>query len=194
LLLVTVVEARSEDREGSCPGASWRYEIETPRPETFGILRAIRRGAGAPFEARVGDVCFRALYGRDRPCDACPALPATAHEEVAIRRSIVLRSDEPLRLDVVSAEARPGACTLTAFSVDEELLSGLLRKKVAVLATRSGLSEREKAVLDLLLLGRSHAEVSLVLAISARTVKYHQRNIQKKLGLDSRLDLTRLLI
>jgi DNA-binding NarL/FixJ family response regulator len=60
-------------------------------------------------------------------------------------------------------------------------------------ATEAGLSARERAVLDLLLLGRNHAEIGSVLGISARTAKFHQANILKKLGADSRADLPRLL-
>jgi len=49
-------------------------------------------------------------------------------------------------------------------------------------------------VLDLLLLGRTMGDIAMVLQISVRTVKYHQRNIQQKLGADSRFDLARILL
>jgi DNA-binding response OmpR family regulator len=58
----------------------------------------------------------------------------------------------------------------------------------------AGLSQRERQVLDLLLLGRSHQEIASVLGISARTSKYHQANVLDKLGADSRVDLVRIFL
>jgi DNA-binding NarL/FixJ family response regulator len=56
------------------------------------------------------------------------------------------------------------------------------------------LTAREREVLDLLLLGRTHSEIGLALGIAARTAAYHQANILEKLGADSRLDLLRLFV
>jgi DNA-binding NarL/FixJ family response regulator len=72
-------------------------------------------------------------------------------------------------------------------------VDALLRERRDRAATEAGLSTRERAVLDLLLLGRNHAEIGSVLGISPRTAKFHQANILKKLGADSRADLPRLL-
>lgn len=56
-----------------------------------------------------------------------------------------------------------------------------------------GLTAREREVLELLLLGRSHGDIAQVLGISERTSKFHQSNLLAKLGAESRLDLMRLL-
>lgn len=56
-----------------------------------------------------------------------------------------------------------------------------------------GLTAREREVLELLLLGRSHGDIAQVLGISERTSKFHQGNLLAKLGAESRLDLMRLL-
>lgn len=56
------------------------------------------------------------------------------------------------------------------------------------------LTEREREILDLLLLGRNHLEIGAALGISPRTSKFHQGNVLEKLGADSRLDLMRLFL
>jgi DNA-binding response OmpR family regulator len=58
----------------------------------------------------------------------------------------------------------------------------------------AGLTAREREVLELLLLGRSHPEIAIVLEISERTSKFHQANVLRKLGAESRMDLLRLFV
>ncbi|MBL8624680.1 MAG: response regulator transcription factor [Myxococcales bacterium] len=65
--------------------------------------------------------------------------------------------------------------------------------RLAELVATSGLTAREREVLDLLVLGRSHGDIAQVLGISERTSKFHQGNLLAKLGAESRLDLMRLL-
>jgi DNA-binding CsgD family transcriptional regulator len=48
------------------------------------------------------------------------------------------------------------------------------------------LSRREKEVAGLLAKGHSNQEISLMLAISINTVKFHVKNIFDKMGVDSR--------
>jgi len=72
-------------------------------------------------------------------------------------------------------------------------LDELLQARKHQLATSAGLSPREREVLDLVLLGRMHADIALVLGVSPRTVKFHVRNLLEKLGADSRADLPRVL-
>lgn len=54
------------------------------------------------------------------------------------------------------------------------------------------LTEREREVLELLLLGRTHVDISEHLGITVRTSKFHQTNLLTKLGAESRFDLLRL--
>ena len=63
----------------------------------------------------------------------------------------------------------------------------------AAVITAAGLTARERQVLELLLLGRTHDDIAVVLDISERTSRYHQGNLLAKLGADSRLDLMRVL-
>jgi NarL family two-component system response regulator LiaR len=50
------------------------------------------------------------------------------------------------------------------------------------------LSEREQAVLELLLRGISNDEIAAILCVSRSTVKFHLRNIYSKLGVRSRAE------
>ena len=69
-----------------------------------------------------------------------------------------------------------------------------LRDRKASVIERANLTAREREVLDLLLLGRTHEDIANVLGISERTSKFHQANLLAKLGAESRLDLMRLLL
>jgi DNA-binding response OmpR family regulator len=71
-------------------------------------------------------------------------------------------------------------------------LAEMLRDRRDEIAEDAKLTSREREVLDLLLLGRTHDEIGLVIGSSARTAKFHQANILRKLGAASRLDLMRI--
>ncbi|AKU93502.1 ATPase related to the helicase subunit of the Holliday junction resolvase [Labilithrix luteola] len=73
-------------------------------------------------------------------------------------------------------------------------LGELLRARFAKLAADAGLTDREKQVLDLVVLGRNSVEIGKVLGIAARTAKFHQARLLSKLGADSRVDILRLLL
>lgn len=64
----------------------------------------------------------------------------------------------------------------------------------STLVERARLTDREREVLDLLLLGRTHEDIATLLGISQRTSKFHQANLLQKLGAESRLDLMRLFL
>ncbi|MBX3155018.1 MAG: response regulator [Deltaproteobacteria bacterium] len=64
----------------------------------------------------------------------------------------------------------------------------------AELVDQARLTGREREVLELLLLGRTHEDIAAMLGISERTSKFHQANLLAKLGAESRLDLMRLFL
>jgi len=51
------------------------------------------------------------------------------------------------------------------------------------------ITEREKEIVDLILLGKSNKAIGAILFISEKTVKNHVYNIYKKLGINSRFEL-----
>jgi DNA-binding CsgD family transcriptional regulator len=83
---------------------------------------------------------------------------------------------------------------VTVRCVDSHLLPDLVDAKVAHVSDSSGLSDRERQVLRLLLRGRGVEDIATMLEIAPRTVKFHQANVLQKLGADSRLDLLRVVL
>jgi DNA-binding NarL/FixJ family response regulator len=63
---------------------------------------------------------------------------------------------------------------------------------VATTAGPTVLSERERVVLEALALGHSNREIGRQLWISEQTVKFHLRNIYRKLGVSSRTEAARV--
>jgi DNA-binding NarL/FixJ family response regulator len=58
-------------------------------------------------------------------------------------------------------------------------------------ARAAGLSEKEIAILQHLAEGRSNRQIAAELFISEQTVKFHLRNIYRKLGINSRTEAMR---
>jgi PAS domain S-box-containing protein len=175
-------------------GAETAYEVASHRTGNFGSIRRAWGRLDDP-AAILGEHCFRVFYRRETPCPECPAHETDEADKARERVSVIAYPTPSVTLNVVWVDAVDEASiSLKVFPVTESLLSELLQKKIGVLANRGGLSDRERAVLDLLLLGRTKENIASVLNISSRTVKYHQRNIQRKLGAESRADLVRLLL
>jgi DNA-binding CsgD family transcriptional regulator len=95
---------------------------------------------------------------------------------------------------VTGREVDPSTVRVTVRCLDSHLLPDLVDAKVARVAESSGLSERERQVLRLLLRGRGVEDIATMLEIAPRTVKFHQANVLQKLGADSRLDLLRVVL
>ncbi|HUF58510.1 MAG TPA: helix-turn-helix transcriptional regulator [Actinomycetota bacterium] len=53
------------------------------------------------------------------------------------------------------------------------------------------LTERERGVFDLLVLGHTNVEIAALLFLSPRTIETHRASILRKLGVKSRADLVR---
>lgn len=77
--------------------------------------------------------------------------------------------------------------TPPSVNVAEVLLE---RRRDIIRAAR--LTEREEAVLELILVGRSHQDIAEALNITARTSKFHLHNVLAKLNAESRSDLLRI--
>lgn len=162
--------------------------------EELGVVTGAWAADGSPLSSTVvGRRCFEALHHRDAPCEGCPLL---SKEETSWPRTAVVRparTEAPLQF--VSADRiDDDTVRVQVQDVPEGMLSGLLRAKIAGLADEARLSSRERSVLDLLLLGRAVQDISTVLSIAPRTVKFHQANILAKLGAESRADLFRLIL
>jgi DNA-binding NarL/FixJ family response regulator len=84
---------------------------------------------------------------------------------------------------------------LSAIHLASRGLQVLPRAKAAELSVGPGgpepLTSREADVLALLQEGRSNAEIALALQVGVETVRTHARNINRKLGVRTRRELTR---
>ncbi len=180
--LIALVTRHCTDACGPC-GA--RYEVSTgPAP---GRLLRVLGDDGTMTEPARRDACYRALQGRDAPCAGCPvfAEPPCGAGVVADERGLRL---------VATRAVAAGVVEVSALDVDDSLMSQLTRARIDAIATAAGLTDRERAVLQYILLARSADEIGQLMGISGRTVKFHQANLLAKIGAESRLDLLRLLL
>lgn len=160
-----------------------KFTIETG--ERFGRLVSIGgRGTGHSQEK-----CFEHFYGAATPCDECPLLEPPRSGVFVTTPSDAERP--PLLMVVHDDGAR---AEVTAVEIDAKLSHDVVRAWIARLEQSHELSAQERSVLELLVLGRTHREIGLVLGIAPRTVRFHQTNLLEKLGAESRSDLMRLLM
>jgi len=156
-------------------------DVMMPKLDGFEVCRAIK----ADHEWRYTPVILvTALDGQD---DLVRGLDAGADEFLSKPLDkVVLRARvrAMLRIRAQYREVRKRATDVDA----------MLRERRHAITTAAALSARECEVLDLLLLGRNHAEIGTALGITPRTAKFHQTNILEKLGADSRLDLLRIFL
>jgi DNA-binding CsgD family transcriptional regulator len=82
---------------------------------------------------------------------------------------------------------------LTVRSIPTKWLPRILEARALALGQARALSSRELEVLRLLVTGQSLRDIAGELGITPRTIKFHQANIQDKLGADSRFDLFRMV-
>jgi DNA-binding CsgD family transcriptional regulator len=167
-----------------------RYVIST-KPRTWGavvtVVAQFEPAGAAPEGAR----CYASLAGRTAPCEGCPVRASSFEKGDAV--SILANDSRDMWVARAHRAARDTA-EVTVYSLDDRVTSTVVREKLQRVARAAQLSARERTVLDLLLHGRRNDEIAAELKISVRTAKFHQANILKKLDVDSRLDLLRLLL
>ncbi|MBX3158510.1 MAG: response regulator transcription factor [Deltaproteobacteria bacterium] len=151
-------------------------DVMMPELDGFAVCRAMRHH----HDWRRVPVML--LTGSSEPGDVVRGMEAGADQFVT----------KPVPAAVLRARAQ-AMLGLRERYADASVDPGALRVRHREAAiAQAGLTARERAVLDLLLLGRTHDEIALVLGISERTSRFHQANLLEKLGADSRNDLLRL--
>ncbi|WP_428269493.1 LuxR C-terminal-related transcriptional regulator [Haliangium sp.] len=166
------------------------YEI-SGTPGKRGTLSFVWE-AGETEASQVGKLCYQAFYGRNEPCVQCPAFEEGKVGDV--RHGVVRFGDEGDRFGMVRAEFAEHSVRVNLRRISRDEVSSLVRARVDLLAKEGGLSSREHSVLELLIAGKSADDIGAALGISPRTAKFHQTNILQKLGVDSRLELFRLVV
>ncbi len=167
-----------------------RYSIST-KLKTWGALVEVVTDEESKKAPSRGSRCHGAFEGRTAACENCPVRALSSEHPSAT--TVLPSSDDRIRVATARRTARDTA-EIVVRSLDAAEVSAVIREKLARVATAAQLSARERTVLDLLLLGHRADEIAEELEISARTAKFHQANILKKLGVDSRTDLIRLLL
>jgi DNA-binding CsgD family transcriptional regulator len=157
------------------------FTIETG--ERFGRLVVLD---GRRRHARSKETCYGVFYERSAPCEDCPIADRS---ESGV---FVMSSEAEPMLMIVSD--RGSEADVAAVEIDANLSQAVCRAWIARLEHDHLLSTQERAVLELLVLGRTHEDIGLVMGISTRTVRFHQANLLEKLGAESRADLLRLLM
>jgi len=167
-----------------------RYVISTKIRSWGTVVDVI--GHLDPLPETKGDArCYAMFAGRTTPCEGCP-VRASAFEK---GQAVSVLAAPPHEIWVASARrATRDTAEITVRKLDDAVIAAVIREKLQRVAHAAQLSARECTVLDLLLLGRRNDEIAAELEISVRTAKFHQANILKKLDVDSRLDLLRLLL
>lgn len=165
------------------------YEIELA---DFGALRWARSDDLPDSSRIVAQRCHSVLYGRDTPCSGCPALEIRdgSSEATSILRG--KDADPPLLVDARRVDA--DNVRLNVRRISPDIFTMLVEARIATIARKGKLTERETEVARLMLLGRSAREVSRALHISYSTAKFHQTNVVRKLSVESRFGLLRLLL
>ncbi|MGB8930726.1 MAG: helix-turn-helix transcriptional regulator [Anaeromyxobacteraceae bacterium] len=189
--IVRLVEVREHhDVEPTAPGADFDYVVRVA-PAFGELLNTSAMGLERRPTPRHERPCHLELFGMTSPCADCPLRQGLGISKAAVRRL----SPEEERYQVVEhRRTEKGIASMSVRHVGGSLLSALVDARIAETARKAGLSGREWDVLRFLFLGRQQSDISALLGISVRTVRFHQGNLMRKLGLDSRVDIVRLIL
>lgn len=184
LILVTQQDESSVAR-GAARGVEvlcYRVSLAT---RDWGDVRSPRQGALA-----ATGKCFELIRGRSERCLGCP-LPRIGSSG---DRAFGLLDGEDGSYELVSARREGDVADVQRVRLSEDVVSALCGEKLRRLAQRALLSPREASVLELMVSGAPIKQIASVLAISARTAKFHSANLLRKLGAGSRLTLLRVVL
>lgn len=115
-------------------------------------------------------------------CDAMEHVLATLK---AGATGYLLKNEVPTSLIVALRSVARGDVWLSSV-VASGLVDHMVRNQLDGTSMEAMLSAREQEVLHLLAEGKDNAEISNVLHITGRTVRYHLRNIYSKIGVERR--------
>lgn len=125
------------------------------------------------------------------------AFPVDEEDTLIKRRKMGLAPATPIqeiRLGTNGSSAATADALVLRASPHEAQFRELLQLRLDSLAAQAGLTDREREVFQLLILGRNTNEIGTVLGITPRTAKFHQQRVLEKIGADSRVDILRLLL
>jgi DNA-binding NarL/FixJ family response regulator len=155
-------------------------------------------------EVAVADISMPLLNGIDalRQCQSSTARTRfvflTASPDVALATlafrlgasGYVLKHAAAEELVVAIREALAGRTYITP-RIANQVLQNLMSRPTDAAEDGSGLTSREREVLQLLAEGKIIKEIAAVLNVSPRTVEFHKNNIVAKTGLRTNAELAR---
>ena len=191
-IVCAVIASKPHSSSALPHGGSDEYFEISSKPETRGQLLYIWNGPSAD-PSNIGKPYYSVYYGREEPYLGCPAYAADARPG-EIRNGVVRLGSNGENFALVKAEFTDERVRVSMRRIMRSEINELVRARVDLLAETGGLSAREQAVLGLLIEGKTAENIGDELGISPRTAKFHQTNILQKLGVDSRLDLFRLVV
>ena len=191
--LVIAVRGVSDTRAQTSISCDCTIEVSRA-PGRVGVVKSVRfLDAAKDGATHVGRLVGELLDALG--CAAAETAVRSALENPSLDLAETVLPDTDRSFRVITAHpADELTVRLTVRCVDSLLLLDLVDAKVARVAELSGLSDRERQVLHLLLRGRGVEDIATMLEIAPRTVKFHQANVLQKLGADSRLDLLRVVL
>lgn len=134
----------------------------------------------------VGQRCYSAFAGRPEPCVECPLL---SERDGAASVVVLTQTGDKPYVVVNTAHRAEAVVVVQERPIDEDLVARLQDARVKRLADRARLTGRERQVLQLMLLGRTVADIGVVLGVreADREVPPEERPRQARGGFAARL-------
>lgn len=124
-----------------------------------------------------------------------PDLPFDEQETLINRHRLALSPAlTPAFRSYTAVAAARNSEVMLGTSFHDDQFRELLQLRLDGLAAQAGLTDREREVFQLLILGRNTNEIGTALGITPRTAKFHQQRVLEKIGADSRVGILRLLL
>ncbi len=120
-----------------------------------------------------------------------PIVVVTGHGDVPV----AVRAMKAGAIDFIE-KPTPEDQLLASLAMAKEILDGRITRAVPaeLVSVRLGkLTEREREVLDLLVIGKINKEIAEHLGVSQRTVEIHRARVREKMGARGIADLIRML-
>jgi LuxR family transcriptional regulator, regulator of acetate metabolism len=183
--IVTPAEGEPATRHGHWEVMRWRDYLAAPvimDGRVVGFLQGDRADERAPFRIVDRDALTRFAEGFSE-----------VYERAVLRRRLRIERQELRRIatwaDARTAELSDGAIDLAR---DRQLAEGeeADRPPAARSALRDLLTPREIDVLEHLVRGETNAEIARTLVVSEGTVKFHVKNILRKMNASNRAEAT----
>lgn len=121
-----------------------------------------------------------------------PVIIITGHADVPM-------AVRTMKMGAVNFIEKPFSDQLLLDSIQQAIAKDAESRQVGVERAEvneriAGLTPREREVMDLVASGKTNKNIAFDLKLSQKTVEFHRANVMKKMGVETVVDLVRLLI